>query len=489
MQQPLVLVEAPCWDGQPLPRWAYKVPDLELWHAADREDALHVSSFSAWRPLLQANMTLWPFALAVPIVVYFMSECQGEGLATAPSWLWAFYLPPLGFSLFCDFAAHRELVWVHVGVLGAFTVQGQVVAFTLWFVLVLCLAALSHADLFTSGLFLGRLAATYACEESRVPAIWRSVVEHSLLRVMPGLDCLGVLFWALLFVQPLVAAYHGVPRNPAALRQQYAGERSGEVELVMDSLRGAGTGVFGSASLETLAGHVSSSDQASALADSARSVLVGFREAALARALLPEAARQYPVARRAVSFRIQRLACKTVTNFFLEASFQPSLQATALAVQVAATRGAVDKMTLLSLCFSFAMGAYNFVQARSLMLSLARMVEPDSEPGGAGRGEDADEDDLDLQLVDDLQVAEPAGDGEQAVQPAQEPWAQPADFQAKLDEETQARVKRSMRIFYAAVVFWGVMTAYSAAKTIAAVGACPDGVWNLSGCVDVHGAR
>jgi len=491
-QEPL-----PCWSVDP---WAVSVVNGE--EHPDEADVLTkfphcvmaILSAAAWKYAFFATVILWLWWACFPMIVLtpfaattVHCASNSAGLAETPRYLIAPFLPILIVALALEAKVH-SLTLPALSRLGAYKlpVLGvEVKPFKVYFGMMLGVSLSAHLDLFTNGLVFVKLQVSRSCPDNLVETVWSEVVTNSAIPWLPSITCLGMAVWLAMGAQLVVALGHGIPNSigtcsylftpcrPACVVDHYRKqfekltrmneEEPSEIDIRLSSLPlREYSGLLG--------GTCSAEHMMLALAEASRMCLVTFRaydylklfittlgtyadtsasgamfqlpvDPGLAMATLPTR----DVAEYLV-MNLRREVRRVLLFMIFESAVQANVQSSVLGINKAIS-GAVDKLTVLSMSITLAMSALNLGLGAVRVKTLSKFVF-----GLSGLADEVEE------FADEEYIR---------------------DFQ---------RMKRSVVCnIFLFIVLAGIcvlLLLYAFMKVVAAT-ICPQGVWNIGGCVQL----
>lgn len=168
-------------------------------------------SLLAWKFAFGAFALLWIVWLTYPCIATIVSKCDEErGLAIAPAWLLPAYVLPLSVSLWMEAKVFAHMFPLQTVILGALKYNGYTVPLWIFLPALAGLSIVTHLDLATSGIFLGRMLKTSFMCSSKLDTYWTIVVSHSSI-TLPSLATLTMGLWFAMVVQPIIALRQGIP--------------------------------------------------------------------------------------------------------------------------------------------------------------------------------------------------------------------------------------------------------------------------------------
>lgn len=458
------------WHGEPVPAFAADpgiVQRLGEWTLEKRvPNAFNISGWGnyaaskAWKYSMYASSLVWLYWAVSPVFVYFVAECDHHHqFAHAPAWTLFLYVPIVAAAMFFEIRAHSYMLPVHVRALGGYTIGPFKVPFPLWFFGALFLGVGSHMDLATSGIFVARLVKTASCPVNEVQDIWNQTVQASAMRFLPSLATLSVILWVLMLPQLVLCLGYGWPfmdGNKATglltrkepLSEDWTSVNRSRKPHSGTNLLNVNTAFSGK--------NVKTINVVACQADAGRMMLLNFRRFNFFirtndRMLI---SRQ----RGAWTEEMFRMASKAAVSLLLESSLQLNLQISVLALGKALT-GRMDPLTTFSVISGVWMACFNLYTMATQVLQMGAVMQDFLDDQDAFR--EKLEKKANVSLRNKTVIAQ-------------------------LDEVE--RLQRSL--FRAKAVLASVavptlwLLGYAAMKLMAAV-VCKDGMWNVSGCVQL----
>eukprot|EP00929_Paragymnodinium_shiwhaense_P000215 TRINITY_DN100464_c0_g1_i1.p1 TRINITY_DN100464_c0_g1~~TRINITY_DN100464_c0_g1_i1.p1 ORF type:complete len:593 (-),score=55.45 TRINITY_DN100464_c0_g1_i1:16-1794(-) len=160
--------------------------------------------------------------ILTPLVTYFGASCSdGSVFATMPTWLFVALLAQLVPLVWFEFRVLRYTIVSHASLLAQnkpLTIAQVPLLFAVWFLLMMMLSCAAHADVVTSGVFLGKVLRSEGCEgaESKagLTSIWQATMASSMMaKVLQAIpfSVFVVLGWLALFGQGVYALLYAWP--------------------------------------------------------------------------------------------------------------------------------------------------------------------------------------------------------------------------------------------------------------------------------------
>jgi len=450
----LVEKSATTWHGEALPHFAYDAAAAE--YVAGEDDPAYTLDpliSPAFKRVFWANVVLWSFWALFPIVGFMCSTCdEGGGVAKAPSWLLAIYLPVVAYSLYLEFDAHRFVLPACAAWLGGWRMFNRNVPFYLYIGMTMGLSALGHTDLASSALFSARLLKSASCPGNMIEPTWERVVAHSWMRYLPPLPVCALIAWLFMASQLLQALGQSIP-CPQLMGRPKCRELSywlfdEQVDRFCDK---------NSVWIPTcLQGQAYASQAVHALSTSSRMCCLSFQYVSLFNYAYGKDAlggiKDLKPSRDAFVANMNLCAVNVATFLLLESTLQVNLQISVLLIErVATNKSGLDPLTTLSACLSIAAALYKLKASRSTLINMHASIEPYIQPEDVKEVQDEGFDRLDT-------------------------------------PETVAKrrqtVLRARRIFTVSASVTIGLLLYAVAKLLGGTWFCASGLWNLSGCMD-----
>mmetsp|Transcript_140957 Transcript_140957/g.351470 ORF Transcript_140957/g.351470 Transcript_140957/m.351470 type:complete len:528 (-) Transcript_140957:57-1640(-) len=321
----------------------------------------------AWRYAFWANVVIWAFWPACPVIAYFLSECNGEGLASPPDWILCIYAPVLATSLALEVKSHSFMLPTHVYFLGPYRLGGASIFFPLYYIAVFALSTLAHLDIATNGLFVGRLVKTRSCQESQVDEVWRQATNQSVFRFLPQLHIIALILWALMTLQLLLVIGFGIPLSSSdeKVRMTKLLHTSGPCERTtipgIDTMFGGDHKVYVSDALHPLA-------------EAGRMNSLLFRHFAFTK-MSKEKQLDNPIVQQTWGLDMVRSAARMAAFLLLESCPQPILQVTVLALEKALS-SKVDGVVVFSIGLSIFMAVVNILKGGKDLRTMVQLAWP-----------------------------------------------------------------------------------------------------------------
>lgn len=403
--------DQPIWNGEPLDDKTYNDISIPLeWTKVEMPEVfnglnegsvvapffiwdLHVAPV-AWKYCVWANIFLWTWWAIFPILSFNWATCEDHGLPRTPRFFVLTYLPALTMSLVMEWKAHRWLFWLQTKSLGAFKVGPFVLPSKLYLVMVIGISIAGHADLATSGLFLGKMLKSHYCPGNQIKSVWMEIQAESSFN-LPNLWNMSIFCWALMGLQLASAVFHGVPRSWDVIRQlchtdrAQMGKQISAGDLNADLLESRDQ-----LAITNGAGNVD------AMAESARMNMMTFNSfnfAYNAKGIDTSLTTKYNRATWMINGRRRMLTAALYVVF--EGAFQQNLQASAIQVDYAANGGGdPDVMTIISVCLSAVMTTYSLIMARPKMNTMMRTLWDKKEHAMEEYNNRAENDDTDEEV-------------------------------------------------------------------------------------------
>jgi len=432
---------------------------MPAWASRSERMSIGGASFLAMKYIIGALALLWCFWGVCPFVVFAMSECAPDGgLADAPAGISLGYLPILGSALALEFLASKWINPVLADALGPYTLCGKELPFAVYMAMVFGISVMQHLDLYTSGLFTGRVTKAAWCPDTRFEMVWARVVQRSALRHLPSLYVMALIVWVSMGMQLFLALYHGMPlKRRSAVMTQFKGVScalSCKDPTGLLSVPNCGQEVM-VASGGTTATQTRAALQA--LAEGARANLLVFRYHSfhVCQQLDDRLAEVVYISEEAA--KMVKDSYRVAYSLAIEGAGLLNVQASALAISkaIAVSDGArpadaIDWPTAISIMIGVVVSMYTLITAVLRMMQIFKRLWPFCQKDGVG-----DENNK---------------------------RSYPQNYKG-------GALGRRRKVYYALAVlaFASCVTVllqcYAVVKTIMAVWFCDYGVWNLSGCV------
>jgi len=161
----------------------------------------------------------WPAIFSIAYVSYNLSTCDEDVIVSYPLWLWALFLPVAVVRLWMEFKALRYPLVPYVQVTKQLTLGPINPPFWLWFMGMGMLSALNLTDLVTDSLFLATCFRLQACAWDKVQHAMKVVAKDSVFGKVLGpifyenvtLKGVAAVFYLLSLVQLIVSLLEMYP--------------------------------------------------------------------------------------------------------------------------------------------------------------------------------------------------------------------------------------------------------------------------------------
>jgi len=149
-------------------------------------------------------------------MAFAFSTCQDDDFSDVPALLGAAAVPAVLASCWGEVQAAKRMHPVSLHTLGPYKVRGRTFPFRLWLAGLLAISFAINFEVFTSGVFAGRVihTATQCQSSSRVPDMWRRAASFGILRgACPSLGVVCFLAWLGMPLEALFGVLLSVPKR------------------------------------------------------------------------------------------------------------------------------------------------------------------------------------------------------------------------------------------------------------------------------------
>lgn len=409
---------------------------------------------------------LWVFFACFTALAWHNTTCDGStetGLAVVPDWLMAIYLPFLASELYIEFRVLRILIVAQAMRTAPFRFLSVPLRYRSWLVIVFAVSAACHMDIASTGLVAAKALRTGTCltDEARNPsAIWRTVIQQSFLRHIPGADDFTLVFSttiAVILLQPLHA--------------------------LLCTVRVGGRGLKHYTYNTVLLSNQDSHGAAMILATVNRMAAATWQDTPY----LSSISDSWPLLDIVTQIRrsVGQFALMGCTETALQINVQTSLLAIGMATVKGQTRERArpDLLTVSSIVLTGLTAAYTLSQ---IVIKVWELTHSAKVAYAHAHAEE-----LNARRSRKEPAAGPRGRARATLQEGIRAPLWRAKMMQKQEEATHrsaddlmVSVERHFKVFWLFVAFYSSLVTYALVKLVMAF-MCEDSVWNITGCVDL----
>eukprot|EP00928_Gymnodinium_smaydae_P072953 TRINITY_DN56226_c0_g1_i1.p1 TRINITY_DN56226_c0_g1~~TRINITY_DN56226_c0_g1_i1.p1 ORF type:complete len:486 (-),score=52.05 TRINITY_DN56226_c0_g1_i1:194-1597(-) len=227
-----------------LPEWAIH-PDvhsiLDKWHGEGTPKTIPstITSGPALPLVISGFMMLWSFYILCPIFMWkWASYCDTTegGVAQVHPWPWMMFFAILTIALVLEWRCLKYVIVPQMQqvkkVLVACCRVDLFCSYGFFATCLVMLSILSHMDIMTNNMFMIKVVKTATCPQGPLfDDIWAKVLQNSVFGIIPGISLVHfqyivVVAWLLMLPQFVWSIMASVPLNPFAVSYTVSDDRS-----------------------------------------------------------------------------------------------------------------------------------------------------------------------------------------------------------------------------------------------------------------------